>query len=338
LQAQKLAKVLQIPFGYLFLPYPPTEAIPIPDLRTIGDHQTHKISPDLREVLFDVLLKQDWYREYLNDQGIEPLPFVGRFDLETPSGAIVADIVDTLDLTLEHRYQARDGEEFLRLLMVKAEDAGIMVMRSGIVGSNTHRALDVHEFRGFAICDDFAPVVFLNGKDAKAAQIFTLIHELAHIWLGLSGISDLSLEVRSSDVHVVSERLCNAVAAEVLVPEQILRERWSKQKTLDENARELAAFFRVSSVVIARRGADLRLVEWNDYYTFYRKQANQWRTQKKGDGGSPYRTIPVRNGRHFTEAVVRSALEQRLLLRDAGKLLGLHPSNIGNLGREIGVI
>ena len=225
--------------------------------------------------------------------------------------------------------------------MNKADETGILVMRSGIVGSNTHRGLDVHEFRGFAICDDIAPVVFLNGKDAKAAQIFTLIHELAHIWVGLSGISDLSLESRKGDIHIKSECLCNAVAAEVLVPEVVFLDHWMKEKTLEENTGELATYFRVSSVVIARRAVDLDLINWQTYYQFYREQARLWRNQKERDkerpGGSPYRTIPVRNGRSFTEAVVRSALERKVLLRDAGRLLGLHPSNIGKLSQELGV-
>ncbi len=337
LQAQKLAKVLHIPFGYLFLPHPPEESLPIPDLRTVGDHQTHEISPDLRDLLNDVLLKQDWYRDYLIEQSAEPLPFVHRFGLETPTGDIAADITRILDLTPEHRGEARNGEEFLRLLMDKAENIGVMVMRSGIVGSNTHRVLDVHEFRGFAIVDDYAPVVFLNGKDARAAQIFTLVHELAHLWLGVSGISDLSLDIESRHIHVKTERVCNMVAAEVLVPEKVFLAHWNSSRTLGENAGDLARLFRVSTVVIARRAVDLRVVAWEEYHAFYAEQAQQWKSTKKSKGGSPFKTIPVRNGRRFTDAVVRAALEQRLLLRDAGRMLGLQPSNIGKLAREMGV-
>ncbi len=337
LQAQKLAKALHIPFGYLFLAHPPVEPLPIPDLRTVGDHQAHEISPDLRDLLNDVMLKQDWYRDYLIEQGAEPLPFIHRFGLETPTDDIATDITQVLDLTLKHRGQARNGEEFLRLLMDKAEDAGVMVMRSGIVGSNTHRALDVHEFRGFASTDDYAPLVFLNGKDARTAQVFTLVHELAHLWIGVSGISDLSLDTESRHVHVAAERLCNAVAAEVLAPKAAFLAHWNKERSLDENANDLARLFRVSTVVIARRAVDLKLVAWDAYHAFYAEQAQQWRNTKKSTGGSPYKTIPVRNGRRFTNAVVRAALEQRLLLRDAGRMLGLQPSNIGKLAREMGV-
>ncbi len=116
LQAQKLAKALHIPFGYLFLPHPPEEPLPIPDLRTVGDHLTHEISPDLRDLLNDVMLKQDWYRDYLIEQGGEPLSFIHRFGLETPVDEIAEDITKVLDLTLEHRKQVKNYEEFLRLL------------------------------------------------------------------------------------------------------------------------------------------------------------------------------------------------------------------------------
>ncbi len=330
--------MLHIPFGYLFLPHPPEESLPILDLRTVGDHQPHEISPDLRDLLNDVTLKQDWYRDCLIEQGAEPVPFVRRFGLQTPTNDIATDITRVLDLTLEHRTQARNGEEFLRLLMNKTEDVGVMVMRSGIVGSNTHRALDVHEFRGFAIADDYAPVVFLNGRDARAAQIFTLVHELAHLWLGVSGISDLFLDIESRHVYVKAERVCNAVAAEVLAPEKAFLVHWNTSRALGENADDLARLFRVSTVVIARRAVDLGVAAWDEYHAFYTEQAQQWRNAKKSDGGSPYKTIPVRNGRRFTDAVVRAALEQRLLLRDAGRMLGLQPSNIGKLAREMGVV
>ncbi len=336
-QAQDLAKALHIPFGFLFLPHPPVETLPIPDLRTVGDHVTGSLSANLRDLLADVLRKQDWYRDYLLEQGAEPLPFIGRFALDAAATAIADDLSTTLSLTLPDREVAKNWETFLISLMEKAEAAGVWVMRSGIVGNNTHRILEVQEFRGFAICDDIAPLVFINGKDAKAAQIFTLVHELAHLWVGQSGISDLSLAQPANAPHRQTERLCNAVAAEVLVPAQSFRGWWGAQETVDNNAFRLASFFRVSTVVIARRAFDLGLIGWPAYFEYYQRQVDLWRGEKKGPGGDPYRTIPVRNGRRFTEAVVHSAFERSLLLRDAGRLLGVNPAKIGRLAQEIGV-
>lgn len=336
-QAQGLAKALHIPFGFLFLTHPPVETLPIPDLRTVDDHVTGILSANLRDLLADVLRKQDWYRDYLLEQGVEPLPFIGRFGLDVAATAIAADLAETLGLTLSDRKKVKNWETFLILLMEKAESAGVWVMRSGIVGSNTHRILEVQEFRGFAICDDRAPLVFINGKDAKAAQIFTLVHELAHLWIGQSGISDLSLAQPANFPHHQTERLCNAVAAEVLVPTQAFRRLWDARESVDNNAVRLASVFRVSTVVIVRRAFDLSLIGWSAYIEYYQRQVELWRRGKKGDGGDPYRTIPVRNGRRFTEAVVQSAFERNLLLRDAGRLLGVNPSKIGRLAQKIGI-
>lgn len=335
-QAQDLAKALHIPFGFLFLSNPPEETLPIPDLRTVGDHTTSSLSIDLRDLLADILRKQDWYRDYLLEQGAEPLPFVSRFGLDTRPTTIAADLTATLGLAHTDREEAKNWEDFLSLLMDKAEVAGVWVMRSGIVGSNTHRILDVQEFRGFAICDDIAPLVFINGRDAKAAQIFTLVHELAHLWIGQSGISDVSLAQPVKEIHHRTEKLCNAVAAEVLVPQASLRKSWVGE-SVAQNAAWLANFYRVSSVVIARRALDLGLIEWPAYLAYYQQQAELWRRENKGTGGDPYRTIPVRNGRRFTKAVVSSAFARSLLLRDAGRLLGVNPSKIGRLAQEIGV-
>lgn len=337
-QAEKLAKALHIPFGFLFLAHPPVETLPIPDLRTAGNQITVNLSPDLRDLLVDVFGKHDWYRDYLLEQGAEPLPFVGRFGLDVAPAVVATDMVQTLGLTLPDREAATNWEAFLRVLMTRAEAAGVWVMRSGIVGNDTHRALKVGELRGFAICDAIAPLVFINGADAKAAQIFTLVHELAHLWIGQSGISDVSLTVPPSAPHPQVERFCNDVAAEVLVPARDLRERWHERESLDDNAGSLASFFRVSTVAVARRAFDLGLIEWPAYVEYYQQQEERWhQPTKKVEGGDFYRTIPVRNGRRFTEAVLRSAVEQSLLLRDAGRLLGVNPAKIGRLAQEIGI-
>jgi Zn-dependent peptidase ImmA (M78 family)/transcriptional regulator with XRE-family HTH domain len=337
-QAQDLARVLHIPFGFLFLPSPPVEIVPIPDLRTVENRANGWLSPDLRDVLSDVLRKQDWYREYLSDQGAGRLPFIGRFRSEDPAADIAADITRTLDLTVADRNGASNWENYLNLLIDRAEKANVWVMRSGIVGSNTHRPLDVDEFRGFALCDEIVPAVFINGKDVKVAQAFTLVHELAHLWLGESGISDFSITHSSDADQNRIERKCNAVAAEVLVPAVLLRERWSRQNSIGDNAGLLSTYFRVSKVVVARRAYDLRLISWETYDSFYKEEVNRWRKKSEdADGGNRYYTIPVRNGKPFTCAVLRSALEHTLLLRDAGKLLGLSPSKIAQFAQEAGI-
>ena len=188
-QAEKLAQRLHVPFGFLFLSSPPALEIALPDLRTVQGTPLSDPSPEFYDVFNDALRKQEWYKNYLEDQGTKPLPFVGRFSLTTPMNEVASDIHFTLTMSQELRHQSADWEAFLQNLMLKAEQIGVLVLRNSVVGNNTHRPLSPKEFRGFVISDDIAPLVFLNGGDAKSAQIFTLVHELAHLWIGESGLS-----------------------------------------------------------------------------------------------------------------------------------------------------
>ena len=175
-QAQRLARTLNVPFGYLFLVSPPDQELPIPDLRTFANEQPRKPSPEFLDLLNDVLTKQQWFREYRETESAERLPFVGRYDLNDSIEAIATDIRNTLDVDDDMRRQSTNWEGFLRELIRRTEQSGILVLRSGVVENNAHRPLDAAEFRGFAISDELAPLIFINGRDFRAAQIFTLAH------------------------------------------------------------------------------------------------------------------------------------------------------------------
>jgi len=210
----------------------------------------------------------------------------------------------------------------LQALIAAADAAGILVMRSGIVGSNTHRKLDVGEFRGFAVSDKFAPVVFINIADAPAARLFTLLHELAHIWIGSSGISSVA-----PSSHRQEEAYCNAVAGEFLVPETRFKALWRETDDWQALLPVLAAAFHVSRLVIARRACDLGYISKEAYTEFYLIELSTYRN-KKTDGGNYYRTADGKNSKRFSRAVLSEALSGRLLLREAGKLLGIQPAKV----------
>ncbi|ELY4607634.1 ImmA/IrrE family metallo-endopeptidase [Cronobacter turicensis] len=329
-QAQKIAGRLYIPFAYLFLPEPPQELLPLPDLRTLGNRGVREdISVDLKDTIFTVLRRQEWYKAYLQDQDASPLQFVGSVNLRTNPKDVATVMKNELGISgLDPA--GMSWEEYQRTIINAAEAAGILVMRSGIVDNNTHRPLNINEFRGFAISDPLAPIVFINLKDAPSARLFTLIHELAHLWIGESGISSASV---NEELHV--EKYCNQVAGEFLAPEASVIRLWSDQKDLEANVAYLAKYFHVSRYVIIRRAYDLGLVTYEAYQDYYRALIRQF-NENEGGGGNFYATAQNKNSARFSKALLDEALSGRVLLRDAGKLLGVSPNKLKKFATEIG--
>lgn len=329
-QAQRLAAILQIPFGFFYLPEPPSEQIPIAEFRRLP-RVSRRLNKDVFDLLSDVQFKRDWYRDYRLEEGFEPLDFVGRFEPSSPAALVASDIRRELSRFSNSLFSTRKTyERFLDEFMKAAEKAGIWVMRSGVVGNNTHRAIPVDMLRGFAVVDPIVPLIFLNGRDAKSAQIFTFAHELAHLWIGKSSLEmgDLSEVDPEGDTDV--ERKCNEIAAELLVPSNEFADAWRRDLLLEEQVSEIAEKFSVSRVVIARRALEQKLISADDYRAFYAAEAQRWAAQTRSTtgGGSYYNNIPARNGKTFTSAVAREAAIGRLLYREAGQLLGVQPSKV----------
>ncbi|MFK3863158.1 ImmA/IrrE family metallo-endopeptidase [Pseudoalteromonas rhizosphaerae] len=317
-QAQKIAKATYIPFGYFFLPRPPEEQLPIPDLRTIDSIQVHEPTPELRDIVKQVKSKQEWYKDYLLNSGSEPLTFVGKFNIESKVADVVADIRKTIGVEVPNK---GTWSEYFTKIINGAESAGILVQRSGIVGNNTSRKLQVAEFRGFAISDEFAPTIFINSSDAPAARLFTLLHELAHIWVGESGVSSINEHDKKE------EAFCNQVAGEFLVPKKRLFKMWDKKESLMNNLTAISANLHVSKVVVARRALDCNIIDKETYKEYYASVIKAFK-DSDGGGGSFYRNVAAKNSTRFSHAVVAEAFSGRLLLRDAGRLLGISPSQI----------
>ena len=189
-QAEKLAHHTHTPLGFLFLSEPPEDQLPIPDFRTIGDQRPRRPSPDLIETLYAMQRRQDWMRDEVIDKGIEPLKFVASYNRETDPEIVANAIRNTLDLDRDWAEHLSSWDEALRDFRKRIEDAGILLFLNGIVGNNTHRKLDLEEFRGFVLVDEYAPLIFVNNNDYKAPKMFTLAHELAHLFVGESGVSN----------------------------------------------------------------------------------------------------------------------------------------------------
>jgi Zn-dependent peptidase ImmA (M78 family) len=321
-QLEDFARASHVPVGYFFLPEPPEETLPIPDMRTFGGRGVRRPSPDLLDVVFLCQRRQAWYQEYAEAVGIEPRAFVGSASLATDPATAAAAIADTLRFSVSVRRACPTWSEALRLFIDQADAAGVLVMVSGVVGSNSHRALDPEEFRGFALSDKLAPLVFVNGADTKAAQMFTLAHELAHLWLGESALSNAGLAVAAD--HAV-EVWCNGMAAELLVPLTELRRELPPRSDALDAVSALARTFKVSTLVILRRLLDAGRISRQKFEQAYHAEVQRLAplTRAGAGGGDFYRTQVVRFGRRFSRAVIASTLEGRTLYRDAFQMLGV---------------
>ncbi len=321
-QLEELAGATLTPFGAFFLPEPPVETLPVPDFRTVGDRPVRRPSAALLETIYAMQLRQDWMREHLREDGEEPLAFIGSVTLQTQPAVAAQAIRETLGMADGWAQEHPTWESALLGLRRAAEAVGILVVINGIFGNNTHQKLDPEEFRGFVLCDALAPLVFVNGADAKSAQMFTLTHELAHLWLGKDGVFNLpQLEPSGDEV----EKFCNQVAAEVLIPTLELHACWAEEGRKREPFQALARRFKVSQLVAARRALDAGLVTRAQYLQFLQayEEDERRKAAKKSSGGDFYRTQDTRIGRRFGLAVVRAAREGRLLYRDAYRLTGL---------------
>ncbi len=336
-QLEDFARVTHTAIGYFFLPQPPALALPVPDFRTLRDEALAEPSSDLLDTLYLCQQRQDWYRDHARMHGLPAVPFVGSASLQEASEVVAQRLRETLGLSAEARRQLPTWTEALHQLIAKAEDAGVMVMVSSVVGSNSHRKLDVGEFRGFALADSLAPLVFLNGADSKTAQMFTLAHELAHVWLGATGVSD----TQAGQVpEQQTERWCNQVAAELLMPLEELRPAHDRNAPIPDEIQRLAREFKVSTLVALRRLFDAgyisRAVLWQHYQE--EQERLHMLKERSGSGGDFYRSLGARTSKRFARAVVASTLEGLTSFTDAFRMLGLRKTaTFYEAARELGV-
>ena len=256
-QLEEFARKTYTPFGHLFLVEPPDERVPIPDMRTLGDVRIERPSANLLDAIYLCQNRQEWYRSYLADNDAAALDIVG-------SAAMDEDPRLDEEPSLEHSNLQRSR----RILIDRIEDLGVLVMVSGVVGSNTRRALDHQEFRGFALVDAMAPLIFVNGADILGAQIFTMVHELSHVLLGKSALSDSSSVMYAEKRE---ERWCNGVTAEVLVPAYSLKRLYQGDASPEELER-LAHYYSVSTLMVLNRLYDAGLLEWDDFQEKYKHE------------------------------------------------------------------
>ena len=331
-QAVDIAKTLQIPFGYLWLKEPPKEQEIIPDLRTIGNGGLAQIPLELKTVVNDVKQKQEWFKEYAKTNGILKCEAIGRFKGSDDTQEIADDVTARLEIQ-DLVGSGCDKDRMLKNLIERIEKLSILVMRNSILRGNTKKKLNLDTFRGFAIFDEFAPLIFINTNDSKAGQIFTLMHEVAHLWIGQSGISDLDIRENNK-----IELACNEIAAKILMPKTKIQKAF-REFDDDRRFESIADRFSVSTLAVLNRLRSLDLLAPSEYRELYDAELEKFSRipEKKSKGAPPPEVmVRVRNGYLFTFAVTSSVLNGDETYTNGASLLGFKNTDLINkVAKEI---
>lgn len=326
-QIEKVSKSTGIPLGYFFLQTPPVENITLVNYRTIDSEQLSNPSRNLIDTLHDMDLVQEWVREYQIANGNLPCEFVGLFKNETECTALAENIRSLLNIKIDWYNQTKTVEESFNFLRAAISNLGVVVMMNGVVGNNTHRPLDIEEFRAFAVVDEYAPLIFINANDSINGRLFSLVHEFVHICKGVNSLYNDVVYVE----HTVQpiEVLCNAVAAEILVPHNVFISEWNNtvinQDNLIYDIEQIAKKFKCGTMVIARRAYDNGFIDYSTYQQICKAAINSYNRNRKkkkeeGGGGDYYKTLASRLDRRFLDMVVGSVRSGTMQYTDAFRL------------------
>ena len=335
-QLEAFARATHTPIGFLFLPEPPVERLPIRDFRT-AKASPLRPSADLLDTIFAMQRRQDWLREERRECESDPSEFVGAARLGDDPLAIGQEMRRAVGITDGWAAEVASWQEAISELRRRIERLGIMAVVNGVVGNDTHRKLNIEEFLGFALTDSYAPLIFVNGADWKSRQMFTLAHELAHVWLGTEGEGISGFDgIFPGDARV--EKFCDQAAAEFLVPAREMKERWRALKGAPDAFEQIARHFKVSPIVAGRRAMDLRLVNRETFFAFYDAYTKRERQRIKAPGGGDfYNNQNTRVGATFATGVIRAAMEGRLSFKEAYDLTGLHGGAFQEYARRLGM-
>ncbi|MDH4225548.1 MAG: ImmA/IrrE family metallo-endopeptidase [Deltaproteobacteria bacterium] len=333
-QIKKIADEAKVPLGFMFLPRPPKKYTPdknLVDFRTIKNKKP--FSDDFIEIYKDVEHKQSWYREYLIHIDSPKLEFVGKYreNKNIDNKIIAREIRSTIGIELIPN-EAKSADEYYSILVKHCENIGILVFKNSVVINSNKRKLDLEEFRGFSIADSYAPAIFINGGDTNYANVFTLAHELAHIWMGDSGISDAVMNSKNE-----VEIKCNEIAAEILVPMDSFIQMWESKNINDrEKIRALNKIFKVSELVIARIALTNNRITKELYNQIQTEVMQRVQTIKNKKKDKPNRiplkiTIPIKNSRRITQTVIDLVKSDQMGPSEAAILLNTSASQVASL-------
>lgn len=351
-QLLKIANTYRRPLATFYLDHPPTLGERGEDFRTIAAYAPAQESAALDALLRDVRARQEMVRSLLeDDEDTLPLSFVGSSSIADGASVVALRIAKALGYAglgkAELRRHAKP-DDYFRDLRTRAENAKIFVLLIGDLGSH-HSAISEAVFRGFAIADPIAPFVVLNDQDAKIARPFTLIHELAHIWLGKTGVSGKPEDGEPLTLAARTERFCNNVAAEFLLPSSEFQEKPAGlDPTSAASARSfierLAQSWSVSEPMVAFKLHRLGWIAHGVYHDLSAEYAARWAALRRREreenraaesGPSYYVVKRAKLGDALIDVVRRTVRENSLSHTKAAKVLGVKPSSVEPLIRAV---
>lgn len=306
----QIAESLHIPFGYLFLESLPKENRKVAELRR--KNPRHQISQTLQESIKESEYKQLWYRDYLIENGQNP-QYTQKFTNEKD---IIAQIKSLLNFQRLHK----KPYEALNQMIERLQKQDFLIFVASRINRSNNKKLDIEDFRGYCLYDQYSPVIFLNNQDSYKGKIFTLLHELAHIFYGKNGI------ILSDNEHQKLEKACNYIAGEILVPKDLLLNKWDKTLNISQNIDSIRNdFYLASDEALATKARALKLVS-QKIYEEYIEECNA-RPKKKSYSSNNeekvFKGIIKENSKNFVEAIIAQTYNNKLDFKIAMDYLGI---------------
>lgn len=279
-QLKAFSKKFHFPFGYFLIDSIPNENQEMPFFRS-NDYNDAVSNLNVKSTVKTLKTRQEWISDYFMQNDVDKIDVIGSCDVNYTAPA-VKNVSLFLELSEAWNLNFKTPNELLKKITEFVEDKNIFVTYNSVVGNNTHRQISVESCRGFCLVDEYAPFIFINSADSKKAQVFTLMHELVHIFISYSsGYGYMS----DDEIEDNNERFCNKVAAEILVPEHLLRAKWNN--SINDNV-FLSDLFKVSEVVILRRELDCGLISKSLFLKEYNKLRNNYHKSNRSSSGGNF--------------------------------------------------
>lgn len=337
-QARRLSELYKRPLAVFYLPEPPIEFDTLRDFRRLPK-EDRIFNRGLLELIRTAFEHQWWIKEFMEEEGVSKLPFVGSATINDNPLEVASQILEKFEITPDEQCKAPSRYYALKLWIEKVESKGVFVFRNG--------SIDLQDCRGFVLSDSIAPFIYLNSDDADVAQLFTLVHEIAHLWLNISGISNLGYIgsfVSNDDSEV--EIFCNKVASDALINlDRFMIEikKLNISLNIKEKIEKLSRVFKVSEEAISRKLLQVKYISKDDYENLREYYQNRWfelkklediRTKEKKGGPSYYLTKVSHNGLLYTQTVIGAYMGGRISGRDASSLLSVKLNNLSKLASQ----